>query len=679
MRLLFVVLGLACHAPGDTTPPAADDGDTPVDDTPPPADDSDPPVDSPVETDDSDPIEPPPFDPPLAPPPPASWGDGFIDETRALPLLDVLPVDVGTWQPPRPPEPGFGVIGDVDEDGHPEMIVGNGRDEDTGGPRALRVYTWYGPGDLRRNPALETKIGPQEVRPWALLDLDDDGHLDLLTASLTPRVRWGAGDGSFPTETALRLDLPPDVRDPFLSGGAIVDLDGDGWLDLLLGVTGCYDTVVPWLRTGPRAFTERRDMVDETTGAARTSAILPTRTAGGEGLWVAITDTCDRSSPHPGFYQLSRPDPMAAPIATSSDVSPSDAYWRFDPATGGGPMTLVAPMGVATADWDLDGELDLALALGTRLFALLSGRPDGTWVDRSSTAHIQADPPTPGFPDEFPWGVGAPDLDLDGWPDLLLAMGDDATSLRLVRGQTMQPQVWRNQGGWSFADITAETRLGIDGGWHGLVLHDLDDDGDADVLLGGYGNAPRLLHNRIRTGNRGVAIRLRGTTSNRYGVGAIVRAEPDGLPPRTLLVGDTGNPEGQPVPTLFLGLGAATSLPRVTITWPSGLTQVVEGLASGHLHEIVEPEQLAVLDADRRAPAGSTVDLRVTPRAADGSVKLGCALDVRTTGGSLRSATLQDDGSWLVRLVGPDVPGTTTIEARVDGVPIEVRPRLWWE
>lgn len=673
--MLWVVLWSACSGTGEKLPPPADDSDTVVVDTPPPVE-TDSAPEAPPDTETPEVSEPPAL--PLAPPPPASWGAGFSDETRALPLLDVLPVGIGSYAPPQPPEPGAGGIGDLDEDGHPELIVGNGRDE--AGTRVdLRVYTWFGPGDLRRRMDLELSVGPREDRPWLVLDLDDDGHLDLLLSSGVPRIRWGAGDGTFPTETALDLGLSPEARVVFESGGSVADVDDDGWLDLLIGLTGCHYVVVPWLRTGPRSFERRDDLVTETTGAARTTAILPLVDTRGARSWVAVADSCDRSSPHPGFYRLERSDPFVLPQATAVDLAPPDVYWRLDPITGGGPMTLVAPMGALTTDWDMDGELDLALALGTRAFAMLAGEPTGGWSDRTPVARVGADPSVPGFPDEFAWAIGALDLDQDGWPDLVIAMGDDVTSLRLARGLVMQPQVWRNQGGWSFADITTDVGLAIDGGWHGLVLHDLDADGDADMLLGGYGVPPRLLHNRIRTDNHGLSLQLRGTTSNRYGVGAIVRAYPSGLPARTMLMGETGNLEGQPRPTLFFGVGANEVLERLEITWPSGFVQELHDLAAGQLHEVVEPPTLEVLSPLRHAPAGSVVELRVTPRHVDGSVNTAGMVDVHLSAGALRSAARQADGSWLVRIAGPQQPGTSVIEVSVDGAPLGVRPRLWWD
>ena len=663
-------LALACTGEGEVVLPLSDDSDTRVVEAPDTAevvetdDDSDPAVTS-SDTDRA------------APSAPASWGPGFRDETQELAVADVLPVSLGSFAPAQEPESGFGAIGDIDEDGHPEIIVGNGHHEDPVGRVDLRVYTWHGPGDLRRSHALEAKVGSGEIRPWELIDLDDDGHLDMLVASEPPRVRWGAGDGTFPEETVL--DLRSERRDPFRSGGAVYDLDDDGWLDLLLGVAGCDRVVVPWLRTGPRSFEPREDLVTETTGGARTTAVLPMVDTHGGRTWVAVADSCDRSSPHPGFYRIERADPLLPPRATAVDLAPADAIWRFDPVSGGGPMTLVAPMGAATTDWDLDGELDLALALGIQRFVLLAGQAGGTWSDRSQMAGVVAAPPAPGFIAELAWGVGAADLDQDGWPDLMIAMGDDATSLRLVRGQTMQPQAWRNLGGWSFAEVTADVGFNLDGGWHGLVLHDLEGDGDADVLLGGFGVPPRLLHNRIETGNHGLAVALRGTTSNRYGLGAIVRAEIRGLPPRTLMMGESGNLEGQSYPLLFLGLGPNDVVDRLEITWPSGHVQEVLGLTAGRLHEIVEPPTLDVLLPLRRAPAGTAVELRVTPRHPDGSVDGTASVDVTMSAGGLRSAARQSDGSWLVRFMGPDQPGTSVIEVRVNGVPLGVRPRLWWD
>ena len=75
-----------------------------------------------------------------------------------------------------------------------------------------------------------------------------------------------------------------------------------------------------------------------------------------------------------------------------------------------------------------------------------------------------------------------------------------------------------------FEDATALSGIQQPGNWRSLTVGDLEGDGDADIIVGGSGT-PRVYRNEIETGNHHLALRLRGHTSNRLGVGAVVRVE----------------------------------------------------------------------------------------------------------------------------------------------------------
>jgi hypothetical protein len=241
-----------------------------------------------------------------------------------------------------------------------------------------------------------------------------------------------------------------------------------------------------------------------------------------------------------------------------------------------------------------------------------------------------------------------------------------------------------NAGNFRWVDVTAALRLDRLGQWRSLTLGDLEGDGDADLIVGGLGEMPRVYRNDAVTGRHGFSLRLRGATSNTLGVGARVEVYVrEGDPPRRYVAGGTASPFAASEPLVFVGLGEATRAARVRVTWPSGLAQDVADLAAGVLHTVVEPALLAVEPPSRHLSAAARDDatVRVTPRNPDGSVRRGAAVTATVTAGAARieQPPMWDGAAFVVRLRAPSAPGSSVVEVRVDGAPVAVRPRVWWD
>ena len=98
----------------------------------------------------------------------------------------------------------------------------------------------------------------------------------------------------------------------------------------------------------------------------------------------------------------------------------------------------------------------------------------------------------------------------------------------------------------------------------------------------------------LRAG-QGLAIRLRGTTSNALGLGAVVHVKPSpDAPEQVHLMGHIGNPYGVSQALIFVGLGDVDAAQEVRVTWPSGLVQRVNGLSASKLHTLMEPSTIEV-------------------------------------------------------------------------------------
>src|SRR5580692_11035301 len=223
------------------------------------------------------------------------------------------------------------------------------------------------------------------------------------------------------------------------------------------------------------------------------------------------------------------------------------------------------------------------------------------------------------------WSSDAWDFDHDGYPDLYIANGyisgpvsrgpktagrdaDDVASFfwRQVVANSPQNQAsspkyelgWnaineliRSDASWNgfernifyannhdgtFSDVSATSGLDFPDDSRSFVLADLDRDGRLEVVLKNR-NAPqlRILRNAMREIGNSIALRLRGTKSNRDAIGAAVTIEAEEHKQTKYLQAGSGF-LSQHTKELFFGVGKTEGSVRATIRWPSGLIQVFE-------------------------------------------------------------------------------------------------------
>jgi len=172
--------------------------------------------------------------------------------------------------------------------------------------------------------------------------------------------------------------------------------------------------------------------------------------------------------------------------------------------------------------------------------------------------------------------------------------------------------LFRNLGDRRFADLSAETgpALAKPVVGRGAAYGDYDNDGDLDVLMTVNSGPARLLRNDGGNRNRFLRVALVGTTSNRDGVGAKVTIEVPGRKPFTSLVKTGSSYLSQSELPITFGLGNASAVTAVIVTWPNGKVERVNVPAVNRLVVIregggvVKSEALALASPrPARAPA----------------------------------------------------------------------------
>ncbi len=112
----------------------------------------------------------------------------------------------------------------------------------------------------------------------------------------------------------------------------------------------------------------------------------------------------------------------------------------------------------------------------------------------------------------------------------------------------------------------------------GVGIADFNGDGRLDIIINNNNATPTLYLNNLSNSGNSIEMKLVGTRSNRDAIGAVVRVSAGGKTMMRQVEAGSGYASASMLPVHF-GLGSATKIDAVEITWPSGTVQRIEGSA----------------------------------------------------------------------------------------------------
>ena len=482
---------------------------------------------------------------------------------------------------------GGTVVDDFDGDGRYDILASAWGPQDP-----LRLFLQVAPGRFEDRSAAAGLSGITGGLNLVQADYDNDGWVDVLVL----RGAWMDDLGELPNSLLRNLgqgrfeevSWAAGLRSALPTQAAVWrDFDGDGWLDLFIG----NETAQPtrphpcelYHNQGDGTFVEvARFAGVGVIGFVKAVASADFDHNGFPDLFLATQQGSDRFFLNQGpqgdramtFVEQTAPAGLEGPVS-------SFPAWAFDYDHDGWDDIYVSGLEIGQYRDALEDVArdHLGLPVTADKARLWRNQGDGTFVDMAPATGL----------DRVMLAMGSNfgDFDNDGWLDLYLGTGEPRLSV------VVPNRAFLNLGGQRFREVSFSTGLGHIQKGHGISFADLDGDGDQDIyaVMGGayegdvYANC--LFENQYDGPHHWLRLRLEGRTSNRSAIGARVQLVLPGGLRRYYTIGSGGSFGGSPLEGHW-GLGTATQVDSLIVTWPAGGREVFEGVVGDRRYHLIE-------------------------------------------------------------------------------------------
>ncbi len=431
----------------------------------------------------------------------------------------------------------------------------------------------------------------------AVGDFDNDGYEDLyVTAYGGNRLYHNNGNGTFTDVTEQSgTGGPTTPGQTWSTSAAWVDLDNDGLLDLVVLRYVKWDFEDVWCgehREGyrsychPDIFPAIAPLVFHNDGKGHftESATKMGLDKPGKGLGIAIADF-DRD----GKIDLvmANDSMLEFLYRNKGDGTFEEVGLNAEIAVDGDGRTY-AGMGVDFQDYDNDGLPDLLITnLANQKYALYRNNGDGSFTYDSYTSGVGGMTLL-----HSGWGIHFLDYDNDGLKDLLIAQGHDLDTIELNFPQLRykEPMLLAHNTGKGFVDVSAQSGNIFHQAWtgRGMAIGDIDNDGRVDAVVSTNGGPAYVLRNETATTNHWLTLNLIGHRSNRDAIGAEIKLT-TGAGSQSVTVSTAGSYLSSGDKRAHFGLGTATSAKSIQIHWPSGVIQTLDNVHADQILTVDEP------------------------------------------------------------------------------------------
>ncbi len=499
--------------------------------------------------------------------------------------------------------PGVALF-DYDNDGRLDIFVANGAPladptpkgtipQKTGPEYWNRLYHQKPDGtfeDVTRQAGLQ---GAGYSVGVAVGDYDNDGYDDLYVTGYDGNHLYH-NDGN---ETFTDVTAQAGVGGTGMSSSAAwVDLDNDGLLDLVVLRYLDWDFNDVWCgehKPGyrsychPDQFQAIAPLVYHNDGHGHFTEVAQKigLSQPGKGLGIAIADY-DRDG-HIDVFVAN--DSIPQYLYHNKGDGTFEEVGLISQAALDGEGRAFAGMGVDFSDYNNDGLPDLVITdLAYQMYALFQNNGDGTfnYVTHSSGLGTMTLL-------HSGWGVRLMDYDNDGWKDLLVAQAHVLDTIELTYPQLhyREPMLLAHNTGKAFVDVSADSGAPFRTPWasRGMAVGDINNDGKLDAVIATNDGPLYILQNQTPTNNHWITFSLTGHRSNRDAIGGEVTIK-TARGTQFATVSTACSYLSSCDKRLHFGLGQETLVPTVNIRWPTGVIQTLRDVHADQILRVDEPD-----------------------------------------------------------------------------------------